>query len=137
MKLREQSHPLNTITDGYGEKGGSSKQKAGQSKPCSCCHVSRLGWTPRVHCYGLILLLQRSCLEGSVCIALHIRLAEVTSDSCDRVNSQLHIGCLPVIPEHEVCNKPTLGWSFMHSYFFVHLTIHSLILIPYSFMEFL
>lgn len=27
------------------------------------------------------------------------------------MNSQLHTGCLPVIPEHEVCNKPTLGWA--------------------------
>lgn len=87
---------------------GYSKQKAGQSKPCSCCYVSTLGWTPGVHCCGLGLLLQRSRLEGSICIALHIRLAEVTSDSCGQ-NEQSAAHRLPT------CNPRTRDLQETHT----------------------
>lgn len=118
---------------------GYSKWKAGQSKPCSCCLVSMLGWTPGVHCCGLSLLLQRSRLEGSVCVALHICLAEVTSDSCGQNEQPAACTQAAYLWSQNMRSVINPHWDgpTVRSYLFVHLIIRSLILVPYSFMEFL
>lgn len=136
MKLREQSHPLNTITDRYGEKGVQNR-KLGSPSHVHAAMSARLAGHLVYTAAGLACSCRKVVLKAASASLCTFSLQKSLPPPVDRMNSQLHIGCLPVIPEHEICKKPTLGWATVHSYFFGHSIIHSLISVPYSFMEFL